>query len=723
MVPNTRNGERLTGRFINFFALSAALLLSLSATAFGQTPSFTCSTAATNLTDRSEGLAEPVGAIFLNCSGGTAGQQVMANLTLALNVPVTNRINAAGNPDILLTVDTGTGPVPTGNAPILPLGNTVSFNGIAFTIPPTRALTLRISNLRAAVGQQPVSASLSSTGLSLNAANVAVAMPAPGLLSIASSTSITCTGSPLPTSFDLPSFFAAGTRFTSTRVTEGFGNAFVPKDAVSDTGTRILVSYSGFPAGARVFLPDFVAGSSAVQPTAGGDLGHMQSGGVYAPSATGSLLLARVTNTDARGAGGAPLANAAAFTASTALTSASEVPLVNGAGVAVYEVIDANPSIQETAQFPAFATLIAPANQPPVTATAALSFAPVSTVAMATNTDPVPRFRAVPPPSDCSFLGDCGANYFPMLSVDTASLNFPGPFNNMTEFIRVTNVNAAGSMFSFTATTTYTNGTGFLFVDPVSGSSNSTLRVIASAAGLTPGIYQAQITIDAGAAGSRTVPVTLTVTAPPPPPVPVVTVSSVTNAASLQPGPLVPGSLATIKGTNLGGNTVTVAFDGIAAPILFHDAVQINFQVPASLAAKTSSQLVFTADGVSSAPQTISLAAVAPGIFGTLNQDGSVNSPNAPAKPGTIIQIFATGLTSATSGPVIVRIQGSDDLVPLYAGPAPGLTGVQQVNVALPLQFSTPVNLTTGARDLRVCGSPGDPTQHVCSPAVPLTVR
>ncbi|MDQ6677321.1 MAG: hypothetical protein M3Z09_08495, partial [Acidobacteriota bacterium] len=356
MALNIRNGERLTGLFIHFFVLFAALILFLSATAFGQTPPITCSTAATNLTDRSEGLAEPVGTILLNCSGGAAGQQVTANLTLSLNVAITNRINAAGNPDISLTADTGTGPAPVGNAPILPLGNTVSFNGIAFTVPAARALTLRISNLRAAAGQQAVFAALSSTALSLNAASVAVAMPAPGLLSIAGSTSITCTGSPLPATMDLPGFFAAGTRFTSMRVTEGFGNAFVPKDAVSDTGTRILVSYSGFPAGARVFLPDFVAGNSVTangaQPTAGGDLGGLQSGGSYAPSATGSLLLARVTGSDAKGAGGAPLAGAAAFTTLTPLTSASELPLVNGAGIAVYEVIDANPSIQESAQFP-----------------------------------------------------------------------------------------------------------------------------------------------------------------------------------------------------------------------------------------------------------------------------------------------------------------------------------------------------------------------------------
>ncbi len=41
----------------------------------------------------------------------------------------------------------------------------------------------------------------------------------------------------------------------------------------ADTGTRIIVQYSGFPAGAQLFVPTVVAGSDATQPTAGGDLG------------------------------------------------------------------------------------------------------------------------------------------------------------------------------------------------------------------------------------------------------------------------------------------------------------------------------------------------------------------------------------------------------------------------------------------------------------------
>ena len=64
-----------------------------------------------------------------------------------------------------------------------------------------------------------------------------------------------------------------GTRFASTRVTEGFPGAFQPKTPTSDTGTRIIARYSNFPPGARLFVPTLVAGSDALQPTAAGDLG------------------------------------------------------------------------------------------------------------------------------------------------------------------------------------------------------------------------------------------------------------------------------------------------------------------------------------------------------------------------------------------------------------------------------------------------------------------
>src|SRR5437667_4557323 len=83
-------------------------------------------------------------------------------------------------------------------------------------------------------------------------------------------------------------------------------NSFQKKAGTNDSGIRIAAVYTGFPAGARIFVPDVVAGSDALQPTAAGDLGGSPSGGAYAPG-SGALLLSRVSGTDTSGAGGLPV--------------------------------------------------------------------------------------------------------------------------------------------------------------------------------------------------------------------------------------------------------------------------------------------------------------------------------------------------------------------------------------------------------------------------------
>ena len=119
------------------------------------------------------------------------------------------------------------------------------------------------------------------------------------------------------------------------------------------------------------------------------------------------------------------------------------------------------------------------------------------------------------------------------------------------------------------------------------------------------------------------------------------------NAATFASGPLAPGSLATILGSQFSGSNLTVDFDSTPAQILFSNDTQINLLVPASLGSKTSAQLIVEAGGISSTPQTVALAPFAPGIFtpGVLNQDFSVNGTAHPAAPASIIQIFATGLS------------------------------------------------------------------------------
>jgi uncharacterized protein (TIGR03437 family) len=168
-------------------------------------------------------------------------------------------------------------------------------------------------------------------------------------------------------------------------------------------------------------------------------------------------------------------------------------------------------------------------------------------------------------------------------------------------------------------------------------------------------------------------------------------------------------------GSNFAGTGLTVTFDGTPAQILFSNATQINILVPAALASKTSSQLVVSVNGVASAAQKISLAAFAPGIFknGILNQDYSLNSANQPAALGSVIQIFATGLSG--SGVISANIGGEAIAQPYYAGPAPGLPGVQQIDLIVPS------NLAGTTANVSVCGG-ATPAQVTCSPSVSVAL-
>jgi len=680
-----------------------------------------CTPSAVPANVHSEGLAERVGDVVLTCSGGNPGTTISGNLTVFMNVPVTNKLAANNTVDAQLSVDTGTGPSPANVAAELAAPSSVAFNGLSFTLLATGNVTLRITNLRADASgltapQQPILAfvsfsSTSNPAVSNNQFTVAVAQP--GLLTESSSSGVRCNGSALPSKITLANLLAQGTGFFSTRVTEGYFSSFQPKDAFSDTGTRIMVRYSGFPTAARLFVPDFVAGSSAVTPTAGGDLGVPASGGQYAPSATGSLLLIRVTGADENGAGGS-LAFPFPGMGTTTFTSASEVPMTGGAGNVVYEVVDANPSVRESAQFPTFVGLAPTGGGNVIVADAKVSFAPLSTVHTASS-DPVPRFADVTPQSDCSTLGDCDASYFAHLSVTSPALEFSSPVGGGRQLKYSTVKNQGGGLMNWTATVSYQTGSGWLTVDPGTGFNNTTLNVNVNPSALAAGVYQATITVDAGPlVGSKTLPVTLTVSTTDKTPV----IGSVENAATFQAGPLVAGSLGTIMGSNLSGTNVAVSFDAIPAKLLYTSSTQINLQVPSELAFMQAAQMIVTVDGLVAA-QTVPLAIVAPGIFsgGVLNQDGTPNSTSNPAALGSVLQIFATGLASARSGAISARL-GDRVISPLnYAGAAPTVPGVQQVNLTIP------ADLGAATANLSVCAVATDPNQPVCSPAVAVFAK
>ena len=133
--------------------------------------------------------------------------------------------------------------------------------------------------------------------------------------------------------------------------------------------------------------------------------------------------------------------------------------------------------------------------------------------------------------------------------------------------------NLRGGVLDWSATVTYGSGAGWLVLSQASGIDGANIGVFADVGTLSPGVYQATVLIDAGPmVGSHSIPVTLTVTAAASTPTAVPTsviVSAVTDAADFRAGPVVPGSLVAVFGSNLSGQNVSVTFDGIAAHLLY----------------------------------------------------------------------------------------------------------------------------------------------------------
>ena len=193
------------------------------------------------------------------------GRVLTGNFTVTLPVPVTNKL-ASGNitTDAVISADVGSGLVP------LPATAQVNFNidriqrnqphgsGLRRTVAPAVEHpgcgdAVHIDSVSA------INAQLFLNGFRSRSTRRRSSRPsrnAGSSLSIYNRGVITCVGSPTPGACSLPELFSAGTFFVSSRVTEGFATAFLPRSAGEDNGTRFLLQFSGFPAGTR----DFCAG-------------------------------------------------------------------------------------------------------------------------------------------------------------------------------------------------------------------------------------------------------------------------------------------------------------------------------------------------------------------------------------------------------------------------------------------------------------------------------
>lgn len=147
----------------------------------------------------------------------------------------------------------------------------------------------------------------------------------------------------------------------------------------------------------------------------------------------------------------------------------------------------------------------------------------------------------------------------------------------------------------------------------------------------------------------------------------------------------------------LAGSRVTVRASSaeFEAGLLYVSPTQINAVIPESVPVGGAEIQVASAAG-SSAPQPVSIVAARFTAFTTTyrpfgpalvqqHRSGEVrlNRMLDPALPGDALVIWGTGLGGRDPGAVTVSI-GMLEVTPFYAGPAPGLPGVDQINLFLP---------------------------------------
>ncbi len=271
------------------------------------------------------------------------------------------------------------------------------------------------------------------------------------------------------------------------------------------------------------------------------------------------------------------------------------------------------------------------------------------------------------------------------------------------------------------------SGSSWLTVSPSSGTGAGTLTLGINPAGLTAQTYNGAVTVTAsGSTNSpQTISVTLTVSAAAPP----VVVSAVVNAASWKGGTVAPGELVVIGGTMLGPSAgvsgtvdpstgkmvsqlagTTVLFNGIAAPLLYTSATQVNAIVPYEETGCTQATLQVQYQGVLSSATTLPCATASPGIFtftasgvgpaAAANQDGTFNGPSSPAAKGSYVTLYFTGggqtnpagVTGSITGTstlkwlaqnTTVTVGGVATTVAFYGAAPTFVDGVLQLNIQL----------------------------------------
>ncbi len=310
-----------------------------------------------------------------------------------------------------------------------------------------------------------------------------------------------------------------------------------------------------------------------------------------------------------------------------------------------------------------------------------------------------------------------GAASAPSISASPASLQFSytsGGSAPAAQTVQITN--GGGGTLNWTAM----DSDSWVSISPASGPAPSSLSIGVSPSNLAPGTYTSNVQIAASGASNTplTIGVTLTVEGvqlPPP------AITSVTNAASFQPG-AAPATWISIFGSNLAATTYTwqssdfvsgalpvslqgisVTVNGTPAYVEYVSPTQINALAPDDTTTGPVQVLVNVAGQTSNAA-SVTLGALAPAFFtvdsaghvAALHADYSAVTAASPAQAGETILLYGTGFGATSpatpTGQVVsapaalanapqVTIGGAAATVS-YAGLVE--SGTYQLNVVMP---------------------------------------
>jgi len=188
------------------------------------------------------------------------------------------------------------------------------------------------------------------------------------------------------------------------------------------------------------------------------------------------------------------------------------------------------------------------------------------------------------------------------------------------------------------------------------------------------------------------------------------------NAASYDPGSIAAGEIVSLFGSSLGPAqgtaaqvdplsgfpnrvaNVQVTFNGTPGTLLYVQESQINAIAPWSLALGQTVDICVSYNGVATNCLQRAVVDAAPGVFtmdglhaAALNQDWTINSADNPAKSGSYVSVFATGL-----GPLNPPQQDGAIVVPPYPSNALATTlsttvgGIAFSQFPLPTQYVGP---------------------------------